>query len=251
VRERKIGTELFVTVATTIALLSGEYVAASVLMTIILIAEFIAEVNTDRARASINALVGAAPRRAMQRIADGDRVVPVDTLRRGDIVLVRAGETVPVDGAVTSGAGSVNEATITGESLPIDKEVGGSVLAGTLLESGALDVRTDKVGADTLFARIISLVEQAESGRIRRAHHHQYRLPDHSQRRRSRHERAGSRRRRTHPPSVAAGPHHLRAVRILTGHDGAPQGEGASPSGGVESRSRRRRRRTRCRSRSK
>jgi Cd2+/Zn2+-exporting ATPase len=164
-REHKIGTELFVTVATTIAVLSGEYVAASVLMTIILIAEFIAELNTDRARASINALVGAAPRRATQRSDDGDRVVPVDTLRPGDIVLVRAGETIPVDGTVTSGGGAVNEATITGESLPIEKKAGGSVLAGTLLESGALDVRTDKVGADTLFARIISLVEQAESGR--------------------------------------------------------------------------------------
>ena len=147
-RERKIGTELFVTVATLIALLGGEYVAASVLMTIILIAEYIADLNTDRARASIKALVGAAPRTAVVRDASGERVVPVEQLTAGTVV---------------TGDAAVNEASITGESVPIDKTVGGSVLAGTLVESGALDVRTDKVGADTMFARIVALVEQAQS----------------------------------------------------------------------------------------
>ena len=162
-RARKIGTELFVTIATLIALLGGEYVAASVLMTIILIAENIADLNTDRARASIKALVGAAPRTATLRTADGERVVAVDELTAGAIVLVRAGEKVPVDGIVVAGAGAVNEAAITGESLPVDKEPEASVLAGTLVESGALDVRTDRVGPDTLFARIVALVEDAGS----------------------------------------------------------------------------------------
>ena len=161
--ERKIGTELFVTIATIIALLGGEYVAASVLMTIILIAEYVADLNTDRARASIKALIGAAPRTAVVRDASGERVVPVEQLTAGTIVLVRAGEKMPVDGTVVAGEAAVNEASITGESVPIDKTVGGSVLAGTLVESGALDVRTDKVGAETMFARIVALVEQAQS----------------------------------------------------------------------------------------
>ena len=161
--ERKIGTELFVTIATIIALLGGEYVAASVLMTIILIAEYVADLNTDRARASIKALIGATPRTAVVRDAGGERVVPVEQLTAGTVVLVRAGEKMPVDGTVVAGDAAVNEASITGESVPIDKTVGGSVLAGTLVESGALDVRTDKVGADTMFARIVALVEQAQS----------------------------------------------------------------------------------------
>ena len=161
--ERKIGTELFVTIATIIALLGGEYVAASVLMTIILIAEYVADLNTDRARASIKALIGATPRTAVVRDASGERVVPVEQLTAGTVVLVRAGEKLPVDGTVVAGEAAVNEASITGESVPIDKTVGGSVLAGTLVESGALDVRTDKVGADTMFARIVALVEQAQS----------------------------------------------------------------------------------------
>ena len=163
VRERRIGTEIFVSVATCIAIAGSEYVAGSVLMTIILIAEFVADFNTDRARASIKALVGAAPRTALVRDANGERVVRVEQLTAGTVVLVRAGEKMPVDGTVVAGDAAVNEASITGESVPIDKTVGGSVLAGTLVESGALDVRTDKVGADTMFARIVALVEQAQS----------------------------------------------------------------------------------------
>lgn len=88
VRERKIGTEIFVTVATLVALVGGEVVAGAVLMSIILVAEFIAELNTDRARASIKALIGAVPRTALLRAPGGDRVVPIDALKTGDVVLV-------------------------------------------------------------------------------------------------------------------------------------------------------------------
>ena len=119
VRERKIGTEIFVTIATLVAMLGGETVAGAVLMVIILIAEFIAELNTDRARASIKSLIGSVPQVALVRGKDGEvgeRSVPVAELRVGDVVLVRAGEKVPVDGSVLSGQGAVNEASITGES---------------------------------------------------------------------------------------------------------------------------------------
>jgi Zn2+/Cd2+-exporting ATPase len=160
--ERKIGTEIFVTVATIVALLGREYVAAAVLMDIILFAEFVAEMNTDRARASIQALIGSVPRVAVVRDGGTERTVPVEELKPGDVVLVRAGEKIPVDGTVVGGQGSVNESSITGESLPIEKSVDSSVLAGTVVESGALDVRTEKVGQDTMFARIVALVEHAE-----------------------------------------------------------------------------------------
>jgi Cd2+/Zn2+-exporting ATPase len=163
VKEHRIGTEIVVSLATGIALLGEEYVAASVLMTIILIAEFIADFNTDRARASIKALVGATPRTAVVREAGGERAVPVESLQPGTVVLVRAGARIPVDGVVVSGTATVNEASITGESVPVECSSGGSVLAGTIVESGAVDVRTEKVGADTMFARIVGLVEQAES----------------------------------------------------------------------------------------
>ncbi|MEO6696973.1 MAG: cation-transporting P-type ATPase, partial [Gammaproteobacteria bacterium] len=163
IRERKIGTEIFVTIATLVAMLGGETVAGAVLMVIILIAEFIAGLNTDRARASIKALIGSVPQVALVRGADGERVVPIAQLRAGDVVLVRAGEKIPVDGSVVGGEASVNEAPITGESIPKDKNVGAVVFAGTIVESGALDIQTEKVGGDTTFARIIALVENAEA----------------------------------------------------------------------------------------
>lgn len=161
-RERKIGTELFVTFATLIALLGGEAIAGAVLMVIILMAEFIAELNTDRARASIRALIGSVPQGAVVRTSGTEREVPIDQLRIGDVVLVRAGDKVPVDGRILAGDGSLNEAPITGESVPRDKGVGDEVFAGSVLESGALDVRMEKAGEDTTFARIVKLVEQAE-----------------------------------------------------------------------------------------
>jgi heavy metal translocating P-type ATPase len=163
VHEHKVGTEIFVTIATLVAVFGGETVAGAVLMVIILIAEFIAELNTDRARASIKSLIGSVPQVALLRGPDGDRTVPVADLKVGDIVLVRPGEKIPVDGRVAAGQGSVNEASITGESIPKDKGVDAAVFAGTLVESGALDIRTERLGADTTFSRIIALVENAES----------------------------------------------------------------------------------------
>ncbi|OJW07480.1 MAG: exopolyphosphatase [Planctomycetales bacterium 71-10] len=163
VRERKIGTEVFVTVATLVAVFNGESVAGAVLMVIILIAEFIAELNTDRARASIKALIGSVPQSALVRGPEGERSVPLGELRPGDVVLARAGEKIPVDGKVGNGSASVNEAPITGESLPKEKLEGDPVFAGTVVESGALDVVTEKIGGDTTFARIIALVENAEA----------------------------------------------------------------------------------------
>lgn len=162
VRERKIGTEIFVTIATTIAMIGGEYVAGAILMTIILIAELIAELNTERARASIKALIGSVPQTALVRRPDGDIEVPIAQVIAGDVVIVRAGEKIPVDGVVRTGEASVNQAPITGESMPQEKVPGTPVFAGTVVELGALDIETQKVGGDTMFSRIIALVETAE-----------------------------------------------------------------------------------------
>ena len=163
IHEHKIGTEIFVTVATLVAVFGGETVAGAVLMVIILIAEFIAELNTDRARASIKSLIGSVPQVALLRTESGERSVPIGELKIGDVVLVRPGEKIPVDGRVVGGQGSVNEAPITGESVPKDKGIDTQVFAGTVVDSGALDIRTEQLGTDTTFSRIIALVESAEA----------------------------------------------------------------------------------------
>ena len=163
VHEHKVGTEIFVTIATLVAVLGGETVAGAVLMVIILIAEFIADLNTDRARASIKSLIGSVPQVALVRTAEGDRPVALNELKLDSVVLVRAGEKIPVDGTVVAGEASVNEATITGESIPKEKTEGTRVFAGTVVQAGAIDVRAEKIGGDTTFSRIIALVEEAES----------------------------------------------------------------------------------------
>lgn len=163
VHEHKIGTELFVTFATIFALVGGEAVAGAVLMTIILLAEFIADLNTERARASIKGLIGTVPRTARLRDSTGERVVDIDTIRPGDVILVRAGEQIPVDGVVVSGTAAVDEASITGEPTPKDKQKDSTVFAGTIMQAGALDIRTERAGSDTTFARIVALVEEAEA----------------------------------------------------------------------------------------
>lgn len=165
VREHKIGTEIFVTIATVIAMLGREYTAGAILMMIILIAELVAELNTERARASIKALIGSVPDQALVRRGgtEGDVSMPIASVKPGDVVIVRAGEKIPVDGVVRAGDASVNQAPITGESMPQEKTPGAEVFAGTVVELGALDIETQRVAADTMFSRIIALVESAEA----------------------------------------------------------------------------------------
>lgn len=162
-RERKIGTELFITVAVVVSVLGKEYLAGSVVLMIILIAEYIASASGERARASIKAMIGSVPKTAIVTNGDREETVPISDLKIGDIVLVKAGEKIPVDGKVTSGSGSVNQAPITGESVPQGKTTGSPAFAGTILELGALNIEMTKAGKDTVFSRIIALVEEAES----------------------------------------------------------------------------------------
>lgn len=162
VKERKIGTEIFITIAVVISVLGKEYLAGSVVLMIILIAEYIASASTEKARASIKALIGAVPKTAIVKKEGIEKTIDIIDLKINDIVLVKAGEKIPVDGTVIGGTGSVNQAPITGESLPQEKAIGSDIFAGTILEIGALDIQMTKAGKDTVFSRIISLVEEAE-----------------------------------------------------------------------------------------
>ncbi|KAA8478255.1 Cd2+/Zn2+-exporting ATPase [Arcticibacter tournemirensis] len=163
VKERKVGTETFITIAVIISVVGAEYLAGAVVLMIILIAEYIASASGERARASIKELIGSVPKTAMVK-KDGQVVnTGIDDLKVGDVILVRAGEKIPVDGKVVSGSGSVNQAPITGESRPEEKTPGSEAFAGTILELGALDIEMTRPGNDTVFSRIISLVEEAES----------------------------------------------------------------------------------------
>src|SRR5215203_4361315 len=164
IKERKIGTELFITIAVIVSVLGKEYLAGSVVLMIILIAEYIAAASGERARNSIKELIGSVPKTTIVKRNGKEETVAIEDLKIGDVVLTKAGEKIPVDGKVTGGAVSVNEAPITGESTPLEKQSGSDVYAGTIVETGALDIEMTKAGKDTVFSRIISLVEEAETG---------------------------------------------------------------------------------------
>lgn len=165
IKTRKVGTELFITIAVIVSVLGKEYLAGSVVLMIILIAEYIAVASGERARASIKELIGSVPKTALLKRGDKEESVAIENLQVGDVILVRAGEKIPVDGIVTEGAGAVNQAPITGESAPLEKVTGSEAYAGTIVETGALYIKMTKAGNDTVFSRIISMVEEAESNK--------------------------------------------------------------------------------------
>lgn len=165
-KKRKIGTELYITIAVVVAVLGKEFLAAGIILFIILIAEFIGDVMSERARSSIRGLIDAMPKNARLKLGDEkEEIVKIEALNIGDVVLVKAGEKIPIDGMVIHGNGAVNQAAITGENMPKEKNEGSEVYAGTVLQSGALDIRVTKLHEDTLFAHIITLVEEAQEKR--------------------------------------------------------------------------------------
>src|SRR5205085_6464073 len=124
------------------------------------------EVRTlDRARRAIRALMDLAPVDALVRDAAGERRIAADDILPGATIVVRPGEKIPLDGVVIAGESAVNQAPVTGESLPADKSAGDEVFAGTINGRGALDIRVTRIRRDTTLARIIHLVESAQAQR--------------------------------------------------------------------------------------
>jgi Cd2+/Zn2+-exporting ATPase len=143
----------------------GEWFEAAMVVWLFGISEWLESRSLARARHAIRDMMAVAPREALVRRAGDVVAVSIDEVLVGDIVLVQPGDRVPVDGTVTHGESAVNQAPITGESWPADKATGDSVYAGSINGTGALDVRVDRLAADSTIARIIHLVEEAQARR--------------------------------------------------------------------------------------
>jgi Cu+-exporting ATPase len=139
---------------------------AAIIVVLVLVGQVLELRARDATGGAIKALLGLAPRTAMRVGADGhDSEVAIDQIAVGDRLRVRPGEKVPVDGAVDEGAGSVDESTITGEPMPVVKEAGAKVIGGTVNVSGAFVMKAELVGADTMLARIVKMVSEAQRSR--------------------------------------------------------------------------------------
>ena len=148
------------------AAMAGVYyeVAASIVV-LILLGNLLQARATTRARGAIRALIGLSPRTARVERDGRETDVPIGDVRVGDVVLVRPGEKVPVDGAVVDGASSVDESMLTGEPLPVAKAAGDTVVGGTLNTTGAFRFRATRVGADTVLQQIVRMVQQAQGSK--------------------------------------------------------------------------------------
>ncbi|HUV65897.1 MAG TPA: cation-translocating P-type ATPase, partial [Sedimentisphaerales bacterium] len=159
---RRITVNVFVTVALIATVAVGEFRAAAVIVFIMAVAGALETYTLDKTRRSIRNLLDLTPKMATLRRKDAEVVVPVNEIQVGDIVVVRPGGRIPVDGTVVAGQSCVNQAPITGESMPVEKSRGSEVFGGTLNETGRLEIETAKVGRDTTLAKIVHLVEQAQ-----------------------------------------------------------------------------------------
>ena len=159
---RKITVNVFVTVALIATVAVGEFRAAAIIVFIMAVAGALETYTLDKTRRSIRNLLDLTPKMATLRRNNEEVVVPVNEVQVDDILVVRPGGRIPADGIVEAGQSCVNQAPITGESMPVEKFKGAEVFSGTLNETGRLEIRTNKVGHDTTLARIVHLVEQAQ-----------------------------------------------------------------------------------------
>lgn len=151
------------TVAVGGAVAIGYWEEAAVVSFLFGVSETLEEYSLEKARQSLRHLLELAPKHATI-VRDGkERHLSVDDIRLGDLMIVRPGEKIAMDGVIVQGASSVNQAAITGESVPIDKQVGDEVFAGTINNEGTLDVRVTKLAQDTTLAKIIFQVEEAQA----------------------------------------------------------------------------------------
>jgi Zn2+/Cd2+-exporting ATPase len=162
IRKRDFTADIPVSFATAAAIIIGQYSAAAVVAVLLLLGGMLEEFVSARAGNALDSLAKLLPDRVTVRRDGEDRVVPLEEVQSADLVLIRTGDRIPVDGVVAQGTAPINQAAITGESLAVEKQPGDTVFAGTLNELGALEVRTTKVGKETTLGQIRRMVEEAQ-----------------------------------------------------------------------------------------
>jgi Cd2+/Zn2+-exporting ATPase len=166
IRIKVVSIDVLVTIAVIGAFLIQNYEESAIVTFLFLFGAYLEQRTLKHTRSAIKELTDMAPESALKMIENGEFIeIDVDDVNEGDLLLVKTGAKVPVDGRVISGEGYINEASITGESLPVDKEKDSMVYAGTILENGTLQIVADRVGEDTTFGRIIDLVEEAQDSK--------------------------------------------------------------------------------------
>lgn len=162
---REFNINLLMSIAAIGAIWIGEYLEGATVIFLFALGEALEGYTADRARDSIRSLMSLKPTQAVRLRAGTEEIIHVSVLEVGDVLLVKPGENIPMDGLILSGTSSVDQAPITGESVPVIKEGGDDVFAGTINGEGVLTIRVTRLAADNTISRIIKLVEEAQSVR--------------------------------------------------------------------------------------
>ena len=162
-----IKADVLVSMALIASICIGEYFAAGEVAFIMQLGGLLEDLTVARARAGIENLVHLTPQTARRLSGETEEILPAEEVQVGDLLRVLPGETIPVDGVILSGQTSVNQAVMTGESLPVDKEAGDEVSSGTVNQFGTFDMKAARVGEDSSIQRMIRLVQSADAGKAK------------------------------------------------------------------------------------
>lgn len=162
-RERRLDTDGLMVVAAIGAAFLGEFAEGALLLFLFSLGHALEERALDRARRAVRALADLAPKTALVRRDGKEQESPVESLQLNDVVIVRPGVRIPIDGIILDGDSGIDQSSVTGESLPVDKTVGDQVFASTVNGEGALEVKVTRLAKDSTLARVMKMVEEAQA----------------------------------------------------------------------------------------
>lgn len=170
IETRRISAGVLVVLALIGTAYSSEYLAGAIVALMMITGEFLEDITLEKTRNAVRKLITLVPESAQVERNGVWQEVPVNELLQGERVMIKPGGRIPVDGTIEIGNAVVNESTLTGESMPVDKSPGDKVFAGTIDQAGAIEVRIDKIGADSVLGRIIQIIYEAQQkkGRTQR-----------------------------------------------------------------------------------
>lgn len=165
IKKRKVTAGLLVVLALIGTTYVGEYLSGSIVSFMMIFGEFLEDLTMKKTQNAVRSLIKLVPHKCRKKIGDKFELVSIREVRPGDVIQVIAGEKIPVDGSINNGQATINEAAITGESMPVDKSVHDKVFVGTLNENGVIEILTEKIGNETILGQIIKTVKNAQENK--------------------------------------------------------------------------------------